>query len=425
MAINDEQNEKKHSLAHMGNMSFDEELQISATELLGYDGTAIAGSELKRVSVDPDGKLNVNASVSMEGAATEETAAAIKDQIDKLSFSANGELETTSKDETVLMGDIGPISQWEREQSNYDQLAPIMTYDIASEKVFGTQRLTNAVTGKLQVETNITPDQVVNGIVNAANKEVIIALNGHQTVSVQLSGTWAGTISFTATANFTSWVTMLGTNPAATTTQVSSTTANGITIFSVAGMKALRVQFTAYTSGVSYVTLVASYAMTMPKAQVTAAQGSQTQSLQQKATSFELIEYDNSTSTVANALTPLQQWNPSCTTYIAGDWVMYNNQIYQCIAAPGSTVANMVPTNTTYWTLDRRQNRNLVTNSYLSSPDAQRLRVEIDMDGYQYRLAEMTMLDQKVSNWIALAANEGYESQGYASMGNYMYEEVR
>lgn len=440
MAINDR---SKYSIPFMQNRSFDEELQINTIELVGVDPAAAPGEELKRIKVNSNGELVTSSdlptgaatyagqqeivtaiegigSSSSTGGATEDTQAEVLDELKNI--------QTTGIKEVEIIGSEGPLSQHQKEQSNSDQIFELLTYDTNIERVFGSQKLTNSK-NRLELDVVHASDVVLRRALGFLNQELIINLDGQQSLAVQLSGTWAGTQSFTATVDYQNWVAIYGTNPAVLTAQVASATANGVTIFSVAGFKAFRVQTTAYTSGKCAVTLSASNSLANFKSQyvtgVVTAQGSQTQNIQQKATSFESVVYDNSTSTLSSALSPLQQWNPNCTTYQAGDWVMYNNQIYQCIAAPGSTVANMVPTNTTYWVLDKRLNRNLATNQYISSPDAQRLRVEIDMDGYQYRLSETAMLDQKIANWISMSANEGYESQGFVSMANYVQEEIR
>lgn len=76
--------------------------------------------------------------------------------------------------------------------------------------------------------------------------------SGQGSIGIQVTGTWVGTITFQSSVNgstFTSFLVL----PSNSTTQVSTTTANGIWQSAVAGLKTVRVVFTAYTSGTATV----------------------------------------------------------------------------------------------------------------------------------------------------------------------------
>lgn len=75
--------------------------------------------------------------------------------------------------------------------------------------------------------------------------------------TMQVTGTFVGTVTFQATVDGTNWVSLLMTN--LTTGSTSATaTAPGIFRATVAGLKAVRANVTAYTSGDITVTGVAS-----------------------------------------------------------------------------------------------------------------------------------------------------------------------
>ena len=61
MAVNDNatNKQKEYSLEHIANRGFDNETQLPMVELVGFDE---AGGVMRKVTVDTDGKLVVNAS---------------------------------------------------------------------------------------------------------------------------------------------------------------------------------------------------------------------------------------------------------------------------------------------------------------------------------------------------------------------------
>src|SRR5689334_24109262 len=89
----------------------------------------------------------------------------------------------------------------------------------------------------------------------AANATLEIPLGGFGSIGVQIGGAWTGTITFEGTIDHGTWQTL---NVAKTnsTTQVTSTTANGVWVGSVAGLRAARARMSAYTSGTAQVQLL-------------------------------------------------------------------------------------------------------------------------------------------------------------------------
>jgi hypothetical protein len=92
----------------------------------------------------------------------------------------------------------------------------------------------------------------------ALNASVAAGCEDAEFVGVQVSGTFSGTLTFQATIDGTNWVTMavqpLGATAA--TTWVTTATAAGVWTRPVGGLKQVRVQMTAYTSGSASVTIV-------------------------------------------------------------------------------------------------------------------------------------------------------------------------
>jgi len=345
------------------------------------------------------------------------------------------ELFDTNNANVTLWGDIAPASQWQREQSNYDQLSGLMTYDITSEKIFGSQRLEN--NGKLKTEDYFN-DITVNGRLQATNQAVIITLNGMSTAAVQITGTWAGTITFQASLNGSDYVAVAGLISTGNTSFTSTTTANGLFRFPVSGYKYFQCIFTTATSGIASIIINASTPDSVLHQAQVGTLGSQGSLLSQRGTTFESITYDSSGAPAVNLIKDAlssPDWNPNAKGYFIGDTVLYNGQLYQCIAATSNTVANLLPTNTTYWQLDQRQNKNIVTSLPANPANSKRLMVEIDLDAYQYRLLENQDMYSRLYNQnqmlyqdMILQDNNPYgrrQSQGQDGMSHYLHEEIR
>ncbi|MFO0467437.1 MAG: hypothetical protein ACK5ZS_00605 [bacterium] len=84
---------------------------------------------------------------------------------------------------------------------------------------------------------------------NTAGPILTLDTTGYGSVVVQLSGTWAGTVTFQSSNDALTWVSAIGWSVAGAATPVATSTANGQWIIPAAG-RYFRVAVTAYTSGV-------------------------------------------------------------------------------------------------------------------------------------------------------------------------------
>jgi len=109
-------------------------------------------------------------------------------------------------------------------------------------------------------------DAITSGNLTAPAQAVTLNLNRYGTATVQVTGTWTGTIEFEATANGTTYVAM----PAirvSDQTVVSNTTANGTFVVAISGFQRVRARASALGSGSAAVTVVANAtATTLPVA---------------------------------------------------------------------------------------------------------------------------------------------------------------
>lgn len=75
-----------------------------------------------------------------------------------------------------------------------------------------------------------------------------LCCTGHTTASMQVSGTFTGTVTFEATINGSTWVAILVTN-LTTGATATNTAAAGIFRASCAGLAEIRARISAYTNG--------------------------------------------------------------------------------------------------------------------------------------------------------------------------------
>ena len=307
-------------------------------------------------------------------------------------------IEELKNADQPIFGDSGPIQQHEKEYPNYPA-REILTFDTNLHTILGSQNLLTS-DGRLKVSDEADIDTVVFGKMAGSNQEVIIPLKGRGTVSIQLIGTWAGTINFLGSNDGQGWF-AIGAYPLSSAIFVTTTTANGIWRCNSSAIKYFKVSFT-YTSGVCQALLTSS-PIPLSTSAVTVA-GTATVAggvgtVSQKASTSELNTFDTNMNpnlgTIKDALQFTDPWNPLQANYYIGDTCNYNGQNYICILAHSAVTAGQTPANTTYWLVDKRQNKSLVTNAYVSPPAALRMRVEIDMDAYQYRLAESQLINSQ------------------------------
>jgi hypothetical protein len=96
--------------------------------------------------------------------------------------------------------------------------------------------------------------EVISGTINALNGTVGAAVDGlnYQSVSVQISGTWAGTITFQVSNDGTNWVSR---NMVSSLSVLAATTTSNNIFSSDIAARYFRAIFTAYTSGTATVTI--------------------------------------------------------------------------------------------------------------------------------------------------------------------------
>lgn len=120
----------------------------------------------------------------------------------------------------------------------------------------GTGTLTIVDSGS-STTTGQSGASIVTGTATAGSTAAI-ALNGRATITVQLAGTWVGTLSLEAsTDGGTTWE-PYGAHVKGAATQVSAPTGNGVFLANVSGVTNYRVRWTARTSGSVNVTFVGS-----------------------------------------------------------------------------------------------------------------------------------------------------------------------
>jgi len=91
--------------------------------------------------------------------------------------------------------------------------------------------------------------QVVYGSANVANKVLFtVDTSGFQSIALQIWGTWAGTVTFQASNDGSTWVSVAGWSTATGVAAVATTTANGLFSIPCVG-RLFRATETAYTSG--------------------------------------------------------------------------------------------------------------------------------------------------------------------------------
>lgn len=94
------------------------------------------------------------------------------------------------------------------------------------------------------------------GTLGALNATVTMSADVADRYSVQVTGTWAGTITFECSVDGTNWVSEAVVSSASTaiTTGVTTTTTNGVWSSDAYAIPYVRVKMTAYTSGTATVT---------------------------------------------------------------------------------------------------------------------------------------------------------------------------
>jgi hypothetical protein len=109
-------------------------------------------------------------------------------------------------------------------------------------------------------------DVSTTGSFTANGQELVLDLNGHGTVSVQILGTWVATVQFSATVNGTDYFSIPNVLRVSTQTVVTSTPVNDTYVIASAGFQKVKVHTTAFTSGTVAVAMVGSPPVSFPSA---------------------------------------------------------------------------------------------------------------------------------------------------------------
>ena len=122
---------------------------------------------------------------------------------------------------------------------------------------FGTDNSLRDVDANNPFPTTVV-DVTATGTLAAAAQTVVISMaGGLSAATVQITGTWVGTITFEGTVNGTDWSAINGVY-AGTSFPSSTITANGLVRLTPAGLASMRVHMTAFTSGSATIAMRAS-----------------------------------------------------------------------------------------------------------------------------------------------------------------------
>jgi hypothetical protein len=341
---------------------------------------------------------------------------------------------------TVLGSQGVPLTQNEKGGEEFG-LNSLFVRDLDLQTVLGTQSLLSS--GRLKVESGYY-EQIVSGVLRTATAgmEVMFDCSGFNSLTVELmpaqAGAWTGTVTFEAMMAQT-WYSMLASQPTMVTPSATTTT-SGIFRFNIAGFTKFRARCS--TAGTLNAFVLAKLS-TAPGVIVGAATaiGSLAVPLSQKATTFEANTYDtglnvNTVPTIASmkdALTVIEPWS-TLGTYVIGDTVLWNGYVYRCILG----TSTLSPTTVANWILDPRQNKSVATRDLISPVNAPRLRVEIDLDDYQIRMQEETLLVAKMDMQSRIISQEYqlevlqagvsngiYFGKAYLTGPNAVFDEIR
>lgn len=118
-------------------------------------------------------------------------------------------------------------------------------------------RLRSDITNGLDVDVTRLPIDLTNtGNITAISQNIALALAGQSGASVQVTGTWVGTLQFEGTTDGTTWVAINAVSSSTSSPQ-PTTTANGLYRLTPGGLTSFRVTSTAWTSGTAVITMKA------------------------------------------------------------------------------------------------------------------------------------------------------------------------
>ena len=145
-----------------------------------------------------------------------------------------------------------------------DQITTLNGASIATgEKVqrikitVGAPATATDVTATTPLPTN-NPDLIGSGSIAALSQNVSLSIiSGQSAGTVQVTGTWVGTLQFEGTADGSTWIPINGVSAASSIPQ-PTTTANSLYRITPGGLVSFRVVSTAWTSGTATITIRAS-----------------------------------------------------------------------------------------------------------------------------------------------------------------------
>lgn len=139
-------------------------------------------------------------------------------------------------------------------RSNDNDFVEVLAYPMGYNPATNVWDRLLATLGKLNV---IQPDVTASGSLTAAAQTVSLALSGQSGATVQITGTWVGTITFEGTVDGTNYSSINGVF-ASSSTPKPTATANGIYRITPSGMASFRANMTAFTSGTAVISIRAS-----------------------------------------------------------------------------------------------------------------------------------------------------------------------
>lgn len=219
-------------------------------------GVLDVNGKLQPLTLDASGNLKVTGGGSSSGTTAISAGTATIGKVGMAGRTAD------DADGRVVIGSEGlPLSQFQG--TEFTELA---VQDVNLARVLGSNDLT--ANGRLKVDS-LTPDPVFSGFISAQRTIFSAPCGGYATATVQLGGTWTGTITFEAVSSGSATT---GADPVISCFAVntfnnvvgSTATANGIYRLVSSGFSRLQMRFSTATSGIPQVTVTLSAAPIVP-----------------------------------------------------------------------------------------------------------------------------------------------------------------
>lgn len=134
-------------------------------------------------------------------------------------------------------------------------LDPDFVTDTNLMQVFGTAPLIED--GMLKGNTRPARLPRKDAVLDKLNREVRIPCEGMNTVGIQLSGVWVGTVAIEGSINGADFLPLSGVSIGAATSFGSTSTSNQAMVFNCAGLSIVRCRYYTYTSGQCWVSMIA------------------------------------------------------------------------------------------------------------------------------------------------------------------------